>query len=102
LPISPAGRLTGEYNGGDAPERGMASEKGNIIQIWLRVAVKGGFGPALSEFDATGVPAPVASSVESCPHLANHQASASHNGITVRNAFLTTRTNALASEHAVS
>jgi len=80
----------------------MASEKGNIIQIWRRVAVKGGFGPSSSEFDATGVPAPAASSVESCSHLASHQASASHNGITVRNAFLTTRTNALASEHAIS
>jgi len=49
-----------------------------LIQIWLRGAVGGGLGPALSEFDATGVPAPVASSVESCSHLANHQASASH------------------------
>jgi hypothetical protein len=60
LPISPAGRLTGEYNGGDAYGRRMASGKGNTIQIWLRVVVKGGFEPALSEFDATGVPAPAA------------------------------------------
>ena len=77
------------------PRDGMANEKRDPIQIWLRSAVRGGFGPALSEFDATGVPAPAASSVESCSHLANHQASASHNGIT-------RRSNALASEHAVS
>jgi hypothetical protein len=80
----------------------MASEKGGLIHIWLRGAVSGGFGPAVSEFDAAGVPAPAASSVESCSHLANHQASASHNGITVSSAFLTPRTNALASEHAIS
>jgi hypothetical protein len=70
------------------PWDGIAYEKGETIQIWLRSAVRGGFGPALSEFDATGVPAPAASSVESCSHLANHQASASHNGITVSSAFL--------------
>src|SRR5437660_8918645 len=79
----------------------MATEKVNLIQIWLRGAVGGGLGPALSEFDATGVPAPVASSVESCSHLANHQASASHNGVTVNSAFLTPCTNALATEHAI-
>jgi hypothetical protein len=56
----------------------------------------------LSEFDAAGVPAPAAPSVESCSHLANHQASASHNGITISSAFLTPRTNALAPEHAIS
>jgi hypothetical protein len=38
----------------------MSPEKGNLIQIWLRGAVSGGFGPALSEFDAAGVPAPAA------------------------------------------
>jgi len=82
---------------------GVASEKEDRIQNWLRVAVRGGgFGPALSEFDATGVPAPAAPSVESCSHLANHQMSASHNGIAVRRAFLTPRMNALASEHAIS
>jgi len=64
LPISPAGRLTEEYNGFDAHGRRMASEKGNIIQIWLRVVVKSGFGPALSKFDATGVPAPAAPLVD--------------------------------------
>ena len=57
--------------------------------------------PALSDFDAAGVPAPAVSSVERCSHLANHQASASHNGITVRSAFLTPRTNALRSEHTI-
>jgi hypothetical protein len=72
----------------------MSPEKGNLIQIWLRGAVSGGFGPALSEFDAAGVPAPAASSVERCSHLANQQASASHNGIIVSSAFLTPRTNA--------
>jgi hypothetical protein len=35
-------------------------------------------------------------------HLANHQASASHNGITVNSAFLIPRANALASEQAIS
>jgi hypothetical protein len=79
----------------------MATKKVNLIQIWLRGAVEGGFGPALSEFDATGVPAPVASSVESCSHLANHQASASHNGIMVSSAFLAPRTNAVTTEHAI-
>ena len=79
----------------------MATKKVDLIQIWLRGAAGGGFGPALSEFDATGVPAPVASSVEGCSHLANHQASASHNGITFSSAFLTPRTNALATEHAI-
>jgi hypothetical protein len=78
----------------------MATKKVDLIQTWLRGAAGGGFGPALSEFDATGVPAPVASSVEGCSHLANHQASASHNGITFSSAFLTLRTNALATEHA--
>jgi hypothetical protein len=77
----------------------MSPEKGNLIQIWLRGAVSGGFGPALSEFDAAGVPAPAASSVERCSHLANQQASASHNGIIVSSAFLAPRTNALTSEH---
>jgi hypothetical protein len=77
----------------------MSPEKGNLIQIWLRGAVSGGFGPALSEFDAAGVPAPAASSVERCSHLANQQASASHNGIIVNSAFLAPRTNALTSEH---
>jgi hypothetical protein len=80
----------------------MASEKRDLIQIWLRGSVRGGFGPALSEFDAAGVPAPAASSVESRSHLANHQASASHSGITVSSTFLTPRTNALVSEHAIS
>jgi len=42
----------------------------------------------VSEFDAAGVPAPAASSVECCSHLANQQASASHNGIIVSSAFL--------------
>jgi len=74
----------------------MATKKVDLIQIWLRGAAGGGFGPALSEFDATGVPAPVASSVEGCSHLANHQASASHNGITVSSAFLAHRTKTLA------
>ena len=80
---------------------GDSHRERDLIQIWLRGAVGGGFGPALSEFDATGVPAPVASSVESCSHLANHQASASHNGITVSSAFLAPRTNAVATEHAI-
>jgi hypothetical protein len=84
------------------PRGGMASEKGDLIQIWLRGAVRSGLGPALSEFDATGVPASAASLVESCSHLANHLASASYNGITVSSAFLTPHTNALASEHAIS
>jgi hypothetical protein len=66
----------------------MSPGKGNLIQIWLRGAASGGFGPALSEFDAAGVPAPAASSVECCSHLANQQASASHNGIIVSSAFL--------------
>jgi hypothetical protein len=35
-------------------------------------------------------------------HLANHQASASHHGITVSNAFQIPRANALTSEHAIS
>jgi hypothetical protein len=77
-------------------------EKRDLIQIWLRGAVSGTFGPALTAFDAAGVPAPAASSVESCSHLANHQASASHNGITVSSAFLTPRTNALVPEQAIS
>jgi hypothetical protein len=68
------------------------------LASWSR---QGGFGPARSEFDATDVPAPVASSVESCSHLANHQASTSHDGITFSTAFLTPRTNALAMEHAI-
>jgi hypothetical protein len=42
----------------------MASEKGDLIQNWLRGAVRDGFGPALSEFDAAGVPAPAAFSVD--------------------------------------
>ena len=80
---------------------GDSHRERDLIQIWLRGAVGGGLGPALSEFDATAVPAPVASSVESCSHLANHQASASHNGVTVNNAFLAPRTNALTTEHAI-
>jgi hypothetical protein len=79
----------------------MATKKMDLIQTWLGGASGGGFGPALSEFDATGVPAPVASSVEGCSHLANHQASASHNGITFSSAFLDPRTNAVATEHAI-
>jgi len=42
----------------------MASEKTGLIQIWLLVAVSGAFGPAASEVDAAGVPAPAVSSVE--------------------------------------
>jgi hypothetical protein len=56
----------------------------------------------VSEVDAAGVPAPAASAVESCSHLANHHTSAIHRGITVSSPFLTPRTNPLASEHAVS
>ena len=91
-----------ECSGGTVLGDGMAYEKGGPIQIWLRSAVRGGFGPTLSEFDAAGVPAPAASSVVSYFHRANHQASASHNGITLSSAFLTPRTNALASEYAIS
>src|ERR1700740_3654635 len=93
---------------------GMASEKEDLIQNWLMLPsvaagfgpggarLAGGVGPAVSESAARGVPAPAASSVESCSHLANHQASASHNGITVRSAFLIPRAIALTSEHAIS
>jgi hypothetical protein len=58
--------------------------------------------PASSEVDAAGVPTPATSSVDSRSHLANHQANASHDGITVSSAFLSLRTNALASHHAIS
>ena len=39
------------------PREGMACEKGDLIQIWHRGAVRGGFGPAVSQVDAAGVPA---------------------------------------------
>lgn len=39
----------------------MASEKGDLIQLWLRGVVSGGFGTAVSEVDAAGVPAPAVS-----------------------------------------
>lgn len=92
---------SGGHCPGHCPRDGIASEKGDLIQIWLRGAVGGGFGPALSEFDTTGVPAPAASSVERCSHLANHQASTSHNGVTASSAFLIPRANALTSEHTI-
>jgi hypothetical protein len=51
----------GEHGPSHCPREGMASEKGDMIQIWLRSAVRGGFGPAASEVEAAGVPAPAAS-----------------------------------------
>jgi len=46
----------------------MAGER-DLIQNWLRGAVRGEFGPPLSEFDTAAVPAPAASSVDSWHQL---------------------------------